>query len=49
MARKKDVAKKKRTIRSTAKLTTLDDFLGEKGVYGDSALNSSSSRGGGPR
>lgn len=33
MARKKDVAKnkKKRAIRSTAKFTTLDDFLGEEG------------------
>lgn len=30
MARKNDVAKKKRAIRSAAKLTTLDDFLGEE-------------------
>jgi antitoxin HicB len=31
MARKTDVTRKKKGIRSTAKLTTLDDFLGEEG------------------
>src|SRR5579863_10573675 len=31
MAGKKNVAGKKRVIRSTAKLTTLDDFLAEEG------------------
>jgi len=31
MARKKDAARKKKVIRSTAKLTTLDDFLGAEG------------------
>jgi antitoxin HicB len=31
MARKKDVAGKKKAVRSTAKLTTLDDFLAEEG------------------
>jgi antitoxin HicB len=31
MARKKDAARKRKVIRSTAKLTTLDDFLGEEG------------------
>ncbi|QQN65683.1 helix-turn-helix transcriptional regulator [Bradyrhizobium diazoefficiens] len=31
MAGKKDVVRNKRVIRATAKLTTLDDFLGEEG------------------
>ena len=31
MAKKKDMARKKKIIRSTAKLTTLDDFLGQEG------------------
>lgn len=31
MAEKKNVARKKKAIRSTAKLTTLDDFLGKEG------------------
>src|ERR1700740_556855 len=31
MAEKKNVARKKKAISSTAKLTTLDDFLGEEG------------------
>jgi hypothetical protein len=31
MAEKKNVAEKKKAIRSTARLTTLDDFLGEEG------------------
>src|SRR6516165_359269 len=31
MAKKKDMARKKKIIRSTAKLTTLDDFLGQVG------------------
>ncbi len=31
MAERKNVARKKKAIRSTAKLTTLDDFLGEEG------------------
>ncbi len=31
IAGKKTVARKKKAVRSTAKLTTLDDFLGEEG------------------
>lgn len=31
MAGKKTAARKKKAVRSTAKLTTLDDFLGEEG------------------
>lgn len=31
MARKKDVVRKKKVVRSTARLTTLDDFLGGEG------------------
>lgn len=31
MAGKKTAASKKNAVRSTAKLTTLDDFLGEEG------------------
>jgi len=32
MAERKNVARKKKAIRSTAKLTTLDDFLSEEGT-----------------
>jgi antitoxin HicB len=35
MARKKDAARKNKVIRSTAKLTTLDDFLGKEGKRDD--------------
>lgn len=35
MARKKDVVRKKKIVRSVAKLTTLDDVLGEEGKRDD--------------